>query len=156
MAILVLSPSIIFYLLSIIHYLLLLWSFRNGFLGTVPPVSCKLISNGGVCTTAPATQGLLQWWTYIIKWTQMNIPIYLDAKLYTEWIFEYIWMPHIFRTNIQIYLYSGKAQMQIWIIFEGHFIQILEYFWKGLNHAFSKENFTLDIFWCINYIYLSF
>ena len=43
-----------------------------------------------------------QWWN-IIKWTQTNIRIYSDATLCTEWIFKYIWMQHIYRTNIQIY-----------------------------------------------------
>ena len=52
---------------------------------------------------------LAQWWANIIKWTRTNIRIYLDARLCTKWISEYIWMQHINRTNIRIYLYSGNS-----------------------------------------------
>ena len=50
-----------------------------------------------------------QWWANIIKWTQTNIRIYLDATLCTERIFEYIRMPHIYQTNIRIYLYARNS-----------------------------------------------
>ena len=53
---------------------------------------------------------LSQWWANIIKWTQTNIRIYSDATLCTEQISEYIWKQHIYRTNIQIYLYSGNIK----------------------------------------------
>ena len=59
-----------------------------------------------------------QWWANIIKWTRTNIRIYLHATLCTEWLSEYIWMQHIYRTNIQIYCIPEIAQIQIWIIFE--------------------------------------
>ena len=56
-------------------------------------------------------RNICEWWANIIKWTRTNIGIYLDATLCTEWIFKYIWMQHIYRTNIQIYslLVSLKA-----------------------------------------------
>ena len=51
---------------------------------------------------------LTQWWANIIKWTQINIWIYSDGTLCTERIAQYIWMQHIYRTNIRIYSYSRK------------------------------------------------
>ena len=50
-----------------------------------------------------------QLWTNTIKWTQTNIRIYLEATLCTEQISKYIWMQHIYQTNIRIYLYSGNS-----------------------------------------------
>ena len=50
-----------------------------------------------------------QWWANIMKWTQTNIRIYSDATLCTEWISEHIRMQHIYRTNTQIYSYSGNS-----------------------------------------------
>ena len=51
----------------------------------------------------------VQWWANIIKWSQMNIQIYLDATLCTEQTSEYIRMQHIWRINIRIYSYSGNS-----------------------------------------------
>ena len=81
--------------------------------------------------------------------TQTNIWIYSDATLCTEQISEYIWMEHIYWTNILIYSYSGNRTIRIQIIFKGHFIRIFEYsnkythhwlkeFFKRLTHASSN------------------
>ena len=61
---------------------------------------------GVFCSITPNSE---QWWANIIKWTRTNILIYSHATLCTEWISEYIRMQHIYRTNIQIYLYSGNS-----------------------------------------------
>ena len=50
-----------------------------------------------------------QWWANIIKWTQTNIQIYLDATLCTKRISKYIGMHHIYWTNIRIYSYFGYS-----------------------------------------------
>ena len=50
-----------------------------------------------------------QWWANIIKWTWMNIQIYLDGTLCTERMYEYIRMLHIYQTNIRTYLYSRNS-----------------------------------------------
>ena len=53
--------------------------------------------------------GMFQWWANIIKWTQMNIQIYLDATLCTKRISKQIRMPHIYQTNIQIHSNAGNS-----------------------------------------------
>ena len=60
------------------------------------------------CNVLDLTVTMVQWWANTIKWTRTNIQIYLDATLCTEQISEYIWMPVIYRKNIQIYSYSGN------------------------------------------------
>ena len=88
-----------------------------------------------------------QWWANIIKWTRTNIRIYSDATLCTEWISEYIWMQHIYRTNIRIYLYprnsTNRNTNNIWGSFYSNiriFVLITDWrnFSKALTNVSSK------------------
>ena len=131
------------------------------------------LAHTGSCRSAPFTHSWDQWWANIIKWTKTNLWIYSDATLCTDKISKYIWMPHyvknkypnifgyhIFTKGITKYIPTPeKTQIQIRIIFEGNLLIIIIdwiFFWKGLTHASSNSNFTLDIFLCKKYTNIYF
>ena len=90
----------------------------------------------------------MQWWANIIKLTQTNIQIYSDAVLCTKQISEYIWMPHIYRTNIQIYLYLENGTNTNTNNIQGPFFRIFKYLYSSLIVVTLEKDlcYPLNIF----------
>ena len=92
-----------------------IWNFFNGRADLPPPPG-------------------FQWWAIIIKWTRANIYIWMPHYVQNEYPNKFGWS--IFTEQISKYIcIPDIAQIRIWIIFEGHFIRILEYSYSSLIEA---------------------